>query len=192
MRTRIYFLTLLITVLAVCLTACNDSATQKASDAPAAQQPSPGGNNSASPPPQPAPTGANRNEAGRGEGAGGGEGTPATLAGTYTISEVENQGVVSMVDQNKAKTVITFKPAGTYRRESSREGIPYHIDTGTFRIEPPDRLVLRIIRVNRMVQAQPKEVHHTFRVSPDGEELKMISKDGKVATFRRSRDEAGN
>lgn len=193
MKTRAYFSTLLFILLSAAMMGCSDSATQKASDASTAGQDSSNANSSsgnssssgAAPVEQAASATANQNQ-----GASRAGKSPITLAGTYTISEVENQGVVSMVDTKKAATIITFKPSGTYRRESTKEGLPYHIDSGTFRIEEPDRLVLRILMVNLKSQSQPKEAQHTFKLSPDGEELKLISKDGKVATFRRS--EAAN
>jgi hypothetical protein len=112
---------------------------------------------------------------------------PAKLIGTYESREVHEQGVVTLISQ--LKTVWTFSADGTYERVSRVKGKPYHADSGTFRIEPPDKLVLSIqvtgLKTKREIQNPPLSKTHIFSLSPDGDELKMTSAKGAVAIFQR-------
>lgn len=110
------------------------------------------------------------------------------LLGTYEISEVHKDGVVTMISEYKS--TFTFKPNGTYVRKSRKSKNPYHIDTGRFRIDGNDKLVLRIEFVQGEGQLkEPRFASHKIRVTPDGEELRMTSDDGKMAVFRRVKDQ---
>ena len=105
------------------------------------------------------------------------------LVGIYEINEVKKEGVVTMMSELKSS--FTFKPDGTYRRESKKEGKIYHFDTGKFHIEAPDKLVLTIEASKKGKHNPPLVRSHVFSLSSDGSELKMKSDDGKVATYRR-------
>jgi hypothetical protein len=112
---------------------------------------------------------------------------PPQLLGTYESREVRDQGVVTLMSQ--LKTLWMFSADGTYSRVSQVKGQPYHADSGTFRIEPPDKLVLTIQvtgpKAKRRIQNPPLSKTHTFSLSPDGEELRFTSAKGSVGIFQR-------
>jgi len=112
---------------------------------------------------------------------------PPQLLGTYESREVRDQGVVTLMSQ--LKTLWMFSADGTYSRVSQVKGQPYHADSGTFRIEPPDKLVLTIQvtgpKAKRRIQNPPLSKTHTFSLSPDGEELRFTSAKGSVGIFKR-------
>ena len=112
---------------------------------------------------------------------------PAQLLGMYESREVHNQGVVTMITQ--LKTSWIFSADGTYQRLSQVKGAAYHSDTGTFRIEPPDNLVLTIqvtgLKAQRRVQNPPLTKTHKFSLSPNGDELRLTSAKGSVGIFER-------
>lgn len=113
---------------------------------------------------------------------------PAQLIGAYESREVEDKGVVTVVSQ--IRTLWVFSANGTYSRTSKVKGKTYHTDTGTFRIDPPNRIVLTIQmsgqdRARAKIQTPPVEKTHIYSLSPDAEELKLTSPRGSVATFRR-------
>ncbi len=112
---------------------------------------------------------------------------PAQLIGTYESREVQDQGVVTVISQ--LKTLWMFASDGNYSRVSQVKGKPYHADSGTFRVEPPDQLVLTIqvtgLKANRKIQNPPLSKTHTFSLSPDGEELRLTSAKGSVGIFHR-------
>lgn len=109
------------------------------------------------------------------------------LLGTYESREVHDQGVVTLMSQ--LKTVWMFTADGAYQRLSQVKGKPYHADSGTFRIDPPDKLVLTIqvtgLKTQRKIQNPPLMKTHIFSLSPDGEELRLTSAKGSVAVFER-------
>ena len=82
-----------------------------------------------------------------------------------------------------------FSADGTYSRVSEVKGNPYHADSGTFRVDRPDKLVLTIqvtgLKGKRKIQSPPLTKTHQFSLSPDGEELKLTSAKGSVGIFRR-------
>ena len=86
---------------------------------------------------------------------------------------------------SEVSAVFYFSPDGTYSRVSQKEGKIYHRDSGQFRIQAPDKLLLTIQTSNREIHNPPIERTHTFSLSPDGDELKLTSKDGSVAVYRR-------
>jgi hypothetical protein len=111
-------------------------------------------------------------------------GAPPQLIGTYEAREIQDKGVVTLMSQ--IKTVISFSADGTFSRASLAEGKIYHSDSGLFRIEPPDKLVLTIQVSKKTIQTPPSQIRHTFSLSPDGDELKLTSeKKGSTAIFRR-------
>jgi hypothetical protein len=109
--------------------------------------------------------------------------TTPKLVGIYEISEVRKEGVVTMISE--LRSTLTFKPDGTYRRESSKGGKVYHFDAGKFQIEGTDKLVLTIETSKKGKHNPPILRAHQFSLSPDGSELRMDSDDGKVAIYRR-------
>jgi hypothetical protein len=107
------------------------------------------------------------------------------LVGIYEMVQVQKEGVVSMISQ--LKTRFTFNPEGTYRRESRVKGQIYHDDTGQFRVENGDQLVL-VIQMSRKSILNPQiEKRQKISLSPDGEEMKLTSKDGATAVFHKVR-----
>lgn len=112
---------------------------------------------------------------------------PGQLIGTYESREVQDQGVVTLISQ--LKTLWMFSADGTYSRVSQVKGEPYHADSGTFRVEPPDKLMLTIqvtgLKAKRKIQNPPLAKTHIFSLSPDGEELRLTSAKGSVGIFRR-------
>ncbi len=63
------------------------------------------------------------------------------------------------------------------------------VKSGTFRVEPPDKLVLTIqvtgLKAKRQIQNPPLSKTHTFSLSPDGDELRFTSAKGSVGIFQR-------
>ena len=114
-------------------------------------------------------------------------GGPPQLLGTYESREVQDQGVTTVMSQ--LRTLWMFSSDGTYFRESQVKGKAYHADSGTFRIEAPDKLLLTIqvtgLKQSRKVQNPPLSKTHTFSLSPDGDELRLTSEKGSVGIFRR-------
>lgn len=114
-------------------------------------------------------------------------GGPAELLGTYESREVEDNGVITLISQ--LRTLWLFAADGTYSRVSQVKGKTYHADSGTFRIEAPNKLVLTIqvtgLKTQRKIQSPPLSKTHIFSLSPDGEELRLTSEKGSVGIFRR-------
>jgi hypothetical protein len=120
-------------------------------------------------------------------------GGKAELLGTYESREVQDKaGVVTVISQ--LRTLWSFSPDGTYSRVSEVKGKPYHADSGTFRIEPPDKLILSIqltgLKTQRRVQNPPLSKTHKFELSADGEELRLMSEKG-TGIFRRVSKQKG-
>jgi hypothetical protein len=111
-------------------------------------------------------------------------GATGKLVGSYTISEVHEKGVVTMIPHQVA-TQMTFIPDGTFSRVSKARGKVNFKDSGQFVIEGQDQLILKIVMSAGKIQQTPVEKRHTFSLSEDGNELKLTAKDGKVAIFRR-------
>lgn len=110
------------------------------------------------------------------------------LAGAYVMTEVEDKGIVTIISE--LTTLINFAADGTYSRSSSKKGTVYHTDSGAYRVEGEDKLVLTIqmskTGTERKIHGTPLKKTHKFTLSSNGEELRMISDNGKVALFRRS------
>jgi len=145
--------------------------------------------NSPAPAPSPSPANANSNAATAMPAASStateGPVDVTKLVGVYEMVQVQKEGVVSMISQ--LKTRITFNTEGTYRRESRVKGKIYHDDTGQFRVENGDQLVL-VIQMSKKHILNPKiEKRQKINLSPDGEEMKLTSGDGGTAVFRKVR-----
>ncbi|MEK6408258.1 MAG: hypothetical protein AABN34_14960 [Acidobacteriota bacterium] len=112
---------------------------------------------------------------------------PPQLVGTYEAREIQDKGVVTLV--SKIRTLISFSAEGTYSRAAQANGKIYHSDSGQFRIEAPDKLVLTIQmsgqQANKKIQSPPLLKTHKFSLSPDGDELRLTSDKGATAIFRR-------
>jgi hypothetical protein len=112
------------------------------------------------------------------------ESPQALLQGTYAISEVQHDGIVEMI--NSANTTeITFKAPASFSRVSKKNGKKDYSDSGQYKIEGSDKLILKIIMSNEKIQINPVSKQHTFAISPTGDELKLTSSTGKTAVFRR-------
>lgn len=113
--------------------------------------------------------------------------TAPQLVGTYESREVHSEGVVTVM--SKLRTTWVFSTDGKYSRLSEVNGKAYHSDSGTFRIEPPDKLVLTIQvtgrKANRKIQTPAMEKTHKYSLSPDGDELRLTSDKGAVGIFQR-------
>ncbi|HYP26821.1 MAG TPA: hypothetical protein VE262_08895 [Blastocatellia bacterium] len=116
---------------------------------------------------------------------------PVVLSGVYTISEVEDKGVVKMWPPDN-KIEFIFHPDGTYARRSMIRGRVDHADTGKYRVEGGKQLVLSIVSSDNVVQNPAKEIRHTIDLSADAETLKMTAKDGKSALFRKTGEAPGS
>jgi hypothetical protein len=112
---------------------------------------------------------------------------PAQLLGEYEAREIEDKGVVTLV--SSIQTKFYFFADGSYSRASKKDGRVYHTDSGNYRIEPPDRLVLTIqlsgTQASQNIQNPPLVKSHKFTLSPDGDELRLISDKGSVAVYHR-------
>lgn len=109
----------------------------------------------------------------------------AQLLGTYAAREIrDTQGITTMVSERRS--LISFLPDGSYSRVAQRkDGTTDHSDSGRFRIDPPDKLVLTIEVSDKRIQSPPLRRMHKFSLSEDGDELKMTNEKGAVAVYRR-------
>ena len=88
---------------------------------------------------------------------------------------------------SKIKTLFVFRADGTYSRVSQVKGKTYHSDSGQFRIEPPDKLVITIQIDNNNMKTPAVVKTQRFTLSPDGNELKLISvQKESTATYQRT------
>ncbi|HWP42087.1 MAG TPA: hypothetical protein VNO14_02540, partial [Blastocatellia bacterium] len=111
---------------------------------------------------------------------------PPRLSGDYILSEVQHEGQIVMISSENS-TEISFRPDGTYARVSRMNGRVDHTDSGEFRIEGGNQLVLRIQMWKKEFQLPAVEKKHSFTLSADGAELRMAGSDGKIGVFRRTR-----
>lgn len=111
--------------------------------------------------------------------------SPVVFSGVYTLTEIEDKSMVKMWPaENKIEFI--FHPDGTYARRSMIRGRTDHIDTGKYRVEGGNQLILSIVSSDNKTQNPAKEIRHSITLSADGDSLKMTSKDGKAATFRKT------
>jgi hypothetical protein len=96
---------------------------------------------------------------------------------------------VTLISQ--IKTVFVFRPDGTYSRVSQVKGKTYHSDSGQWRIEAPDKLVITIQISDKNIKSPAVIKTQRFILSPDGDELKLISvKKESTAIFQRTANPA--
>ena len=110
---------------------------------------------------------------------------PPVLLGTYSIIEVHHKGLINMISADNT-TEIVFTPDGKFSRVSKKGGKIDHTDSGDFRVEGQDQLVLVIHESKQQTQYPPVVRRHKIEVSPDGTELRMMSKQGLTAMFRKT------
>lgn len=110
---------------------------------------------------------------------------PPVLLGSYSIVEVHHKGMIDMISADNT-TEINFTPEGTFSRVSKKAGKIDHTDSGDFRVEGQDQLVLLIRMSKQQMQDPPVVRRHKIEVSQDGTELRMMSKQGLTAMFRKS------
>jgi hypothetical protein len=114
---------------------------------------------------------------------------PTNLIGVYTISEVEQNGTVTMIPPSFA-TTFTFMADGSFTRVSRKAGAIDHNDSGQYKIEAneagePQLLLTAVFVAGVMSDKRATEERHRFSLSSDGEELRMSGSEGKTALFRR-------
>ena len=108
----------------------------------------------------------------------------AQLLGTYAAREIrDKEGITTLVSERRS--LISFLPGGSYSRVAQRkDGTTDHSDSGKFRVDAPDKLLLTIEVSDKKIQSPPIHRVHKFSLSEDGDELKLTSKNG-VAVYRR-------
>jgi hypothetical protein len=109
---------------------------------------------------------------------------PAKLVGTYELNQIQKEGVSTMITQ--AKIEFIFNADGRYNRVATAKGKTVNTQSGQFSIVG-DKLTFKIQLMGKTINTKPIEKNYTIALSPDGRELKMISKTGETATFYRTR-----
>ena len=107
------------------------------------------------------------------------------LQGTYTISEVQHDGIVEMISPDNS-TDITFKQPSSFSRQSKIGGKVTHTDSGQFQIVG-DNLILKIVMSKNQLQVKPVEKRFAYTLSVNGDELKLSTDKNKTAVFRRTK-----
>jgi hypothetical protein len=110
---------------------------------------------------------------------------PPSLLGTYSIIEVHHKGLIDMISAENT-TQISFTPDGRFSRISKKAGKVDHTDSGDFRVEGQDQLVLVIRESKQRIQDPPVVRRHKIELSADGTELRMASSKGMTAMFRKT------
>ncbi|HKA17237.1 MAG TPA: hypothetical protein VKN18_02885 [Blastocatellia bacterium] len=183
---------LFVVVFLASLAGCKsgETASSNPTNKPAAEAPAAANNANQSQPSSAASAAATGVPSGPAEPKSAGK---SELLGTYESREVHDKGVVTVISQ--LRTLWMFSSDGTYSRVSEVKGKPYHADSGTFRIEPPDKLVLSIqmtgLKTQRKMQNPPLSKTHKFELSADGEELRLTSEKGSIGIFRRVSSQKG-
>ncbi|HWN97874.1 MAG TPA: hypothetical protein VNS63_01235 [Blastocatellia bacterium] len=186
MRSR-EFAQLIILLLATLVAASCNKPTSATNEKPATPI------NSNASPPAASPTQSEVSPKSAGSAPEKGTAAAPKLHGAYVMSEIHDKGVVNLISE--FKTVIYFSADGTYSRASSKKGTVYHTDSGQYRVDGDDKLVLtiqmskgvgRTKAMENQIHNPPLQKTHKFTLSAGGEELRMTSDDGKVALFRRS------
>lgn len=108
---------------------------------------------------------------------------PAKLVGTYEMNQIQKEGVSTMITQ--AKIEFIFNADGRYNRVATAKGKTVNTQSGQFSIVG-DKLTFKIQLMGKQINTTPIEKNYTISLSPDGRELKMISKTGETATFNRT------
>jgi len=113
------------------------------------------------------------------------------LLGVYSISEVDykvkNRNAVDMIPPNFREIQISFREDGQFMRVSWKDGLVTLSETGTFKVEAPDKLVLTPAVVNKKDVTDGRKTSYRFALSDEGEELRLWGARGNVAVFRRTK-----
>lgn len=108
------------------------------------------------------------------------------IAGAYILGEVHKGGVVTMISP-ELKTILALTSDGGYTRIASKEGRMYRRDSGTYRVEEPDKIELTIQNsTEKGIHNPPTKRPLSFTLSEDGNELRLKNEDGSIGVFRRS------
>jgi hypothetical protein len=111
------------------------------------------------------------------------------LLGVYTISEVDHQidkkDAVDMIPST-SEIQFTFGSDGSFMRVARKKGLVALTETGNFRIDLPDQLVLSPLIVNKKPVTDGRQTSYKFTVSSDGDELRLWGPRGNVAIFHRT------
>src|SRR5262249_10743343 len=109
--------------------------------------------------------------------------------GVYTISEVDhmvgNQNAADMIPSHR-EIQFTFGSDGGYKRVSKRKGKIVLTETGTFRVDEPDQLVIIPAKQNTEAVTDGRKTSYKFTLSRDGDELKLWGPRGNVAVFHKT------
>lgn len=106
--------------------------------------------------------------------------------GTYTIAEIEHDGQVTMINPDDSVS-ISFFSDGSYTRSSRRKGRVVHSDSGSYRIEGNQLVLVKLMSGAKLNPEQPPEDRYELNISADGQELRLSGKGGKVAIFRKTK-----
>jgi hypothetical protein len=106
--------------------------------------------------------------------------------GTYMITEIEHDGQVTMINPDDSVS-ISFFADGSYTRSSRRKGRIVHSDSGSYKIEGNQLILVKLMSGTKLKPEQPPEDRYELKVSADGQELRLSGKGGKVAVFRRTK-----
>src|SRR5262249_3704320 len=97
--------------------------------------------------------------------------------GVYSISEVDrqdnNENLVANMIPSHREIQISFKPDGSFMRVSWKQNLIAVNETGTYRVESPDQLILFPTTVNKKPITDGRKIGYKFALSPDGYELKL-------------------
>ena len=109
--------------------------------------------------------------------------------GVYKISEVDhlvgNQNAADMIPSER-EIQFTFGSDGGYKRVSKRKGKIVLTETGTFRVDEPDQLVIIPAKQNTEAVTDGRKTSYKFTLSRDGDELKLWGPRGNVAVFHKT------
>ncbi|HEY6331642.1 MAG TPA: hypothetical protein VI756_20115 [Blastocatellia bacterium] len=108
------------------------------------------------------------------------------LSGTYIISEVDDNGNVTMI-KPEDQILIIFDPPHSFSRTTKAQGKVVHTDAGDYRFEGADQLILSTTISDKEPLISPTDKTHKFDLSDDGDELKLWGTGDKVAVFRRQK-----
>lgn len=111
---------------------------------------------------------------------------PAQLRGVYEITEVDEKGIVQMVNRDKQDVTIGFFPDGSYARSTKDKGQLVHSDSGSFVFDGNSQLTLTTTVEDRNIAKSTKEKKYKCQLSPDGSELRLWGSSDNVAVFQRT------
>jgi hypothetical protein len=97
---------------------------------------------------------------------------------------VGNKNAVDMIPAHR-EIQLSFRSDGSFMRVAWRQGLIALTETGTFKIDSPDQLVLLPTEVNKKTISDGRKTSYKFALSPDGDELRLWGARGNVAVFHR-------